>query len=148
MAGVNKVILVGNLGVDPEVTTIESGIKKASFRIATTEAFKTRSGERAEHTEWHNITVWRGLADVAEKYLRKGSKIYLEGRIRTREYTDRDGNKRYFTDIQGDTFQMLDRLNNNDSDKGYPQSQPQSAPAKQPENPPVKEETPEDDLPF
>lgn len=154
MAGVNKVILVGNLGNDPEVATIDSGVKRASFSVATTESFKNKNGDRTEHTEWHRVTVWRGLADVAEKYLRKGSKVYVEGRIRSREYTDKDNIKRYFTDIIADNFQMLDRADNNGAGGGYQQGgqsqqqqqqQQQQTPSAQQ---PVAEENPEDDLPF
>jgi single-strand DNA-binding protein len=107
MAGINKVILVGNLGKDPEIRTLESGAKVANFSLATTESYKDKSGNRVDQTEWHNIAVWRGLADVAEKYLKKGDKVYLEGKIRTRSWDDKDGNKRYTTEIQGDTFTML-----------------------------------------
>lgn len=107
MAGVNKVILVGNLGKDPEVRSIESGAKVASFSLATSETYKTKDGQKVEQTEWHNIVVWRGLADVAEKYLKKGSQIYLEGKIRTRSWDDKEGKKKYITEIIGDTFTML-----------------------------------------
>jgi single-strand DNA-binding protein len=148
MAGVNKVILVGNLGADPEVTTIDSGIKRARIRVATTETYKNRNGDRTEHTEWHNITIWRGLAEVAEKYLRKGSKIYVEGRLRTREYNDKDGVKKYFTEVAADNFVMLDRADNNSSNYGNQDSNSaqQNETAKSQE--PVQEENPEDDLPF
>ena len=105
--GVNKVILIGNLGRDPEIQRLESGVKKAAFSLATTEVYKNKEGEKVEHTEWHNIVLWRGLADVAENYLKKGSTIYLEGRIRKREYVDKDGVKRYITDILGDVMNML-----------------------------------------
>jgi single-strand DNA-binding protein len=107
MAGINKVILVGNLGKDPEIRTLESGTKVANFSLATTESYKDKTGNRVDQTEWHNIAVWRGLADVAEKYLKKGQQIYLEGRIRTRSWDDKDGVKRYTTEIVADTFTML-----------------------------------------
>lgn len=100
-------ILVGNLGKDPEVRSLENGVKVASFRLATTEKYTGKSGEKTEHTEWHNIVVWRGLAEIAEKYLRKGSSIYIEGKIRTREWTDKDSNKRYTTEIIADNLTML-----------------------------------------
>ena len=93
MAGINKVILVGNLGRDPEVKTTESGAKYARFSLATTESYKDKSGEKKDRTEWHNILCWRGLAEIAEKYLTKGSQIYLEGKIRTSTWED-NGQKR------------------------------------------------------
>lgn len=108
MAGVNKVILVGNLGKDPEVRHLESGASVANFSLATTESYKDKTtGERKEITEWHNISLWRGLADVAEKYLKKGSQIYVEGKLRTRSWEDKDGNTRYTTEVIGDSMTML-----------------------------------------
>ena len=109
MRGVNKVILVGNLGKDPEVQALESGVTVARFPIATTESYKDKTGQRVEQTEWHNIVLWRGLAEVAEKYLKKGGGVYLEGKIRTRSWDDKEGNKRYTTEIVGDNMVMLDR---------------------------------------
>ena len=106
-AGINKVILVGNLGRDPEIQRFDNGVKKASFSLATTEQYKGKDGEKASHTEWHNIILWRGLAEVAENYLKKGNTVYIEGRIRKREYEDKDGQKRYITDILGDSMNML-----------------------------------------
>lgn len=107
MAGVNKVILVGNLGRDPEVRHLESGAVVASFSIATSETYKDRnSGERREQTEWHNIVLWRGLAEVAEKYLHKGDSVYIEGKLRTRSW-EKDGITRYTTEIVGDNMTML-----------------------------------------
>lgn len=115
MAGVNKVILVGNLGKDPEVRHLEGGTSNAKFPIATTETFKDKAGNRQEQTEWHNIVVWRGLADIAEKYLKKGMTIYLEGKLRTRSWDDKDGNKRYTTEIVADTFTILSKKENSNS---------------------------------
>ena len=110
MAGINKVILVGNLGKDPEVRYLEGGTAVANFPIATSETYKDRtSGEKKTTTEWHNIVLWRGLAEIAEKYLKKGSQIYLEGKLRTRQWQDKDGNNRYTTEIVGDNLQMLGR---------------------------------------
>ncbi len=106
---VNKVILVGNVGKDPEVRYLESGVALARFPFATSETYKSKEGERITTTEWHNIVLWRGLAEVAEKYIKKGSQLYIEGRIRTRSYDDRDGNKRYMTEIIADQMQMLGR---------------------------------------
>ena len=107
MASVNKVILVGNLGKDPEVKKFDSGIKNASFSLATTEKFKNKAGEMVSNTEWHNIVVWGTLSDVAEKYLKKGSQIYLEGKIKTSSWEDKSGAKRYKTEIYADSFTML-----------------------------------------
>lgn len=114
---VNKVILVGNVGMDPEVRTLETGTKVARIRLATTERmFDRQSNETKEHTEWHTITLWRGLADVVDKYVHKGSQLYIEGRIRTREWMDKDNNKRYSTEIQADVMNMLGRRDSNSSD--------------------------------
>ncbi|MEW6470056.1 MAG: single-stranded DNA-binding protein [Bacteroidota bacterium] len=107
MAGVNKVILIGNLGKDPEVRHLEGGATVCNFPLATTETYKDKNGQRQEQTEWHNIVLWRGLADVAEKYLKKGSQIYLEGKLRTRSWEDKEGNKRYTTEVVGESFTML-----------------------------------------
>ena len=108
MAGVNKVILVGNLGKDPEVRHLESGAAVANFSLATSETYKDKtSGERKTITEWHNIVLWRGLAEVAEKYLKKGDSIYVEGKIRSRQWEDKDGNTRYTTEVVGDSMVML-----------------------------------------
>lgn len=107
MAGVNKVILVGNLGKDPEVRYLDSGVAVANFSLATTENYKNKEGERVSQTEWHNIVLWRGLAEVAEKYLKKGSSVYIEGKIRTRKWEDKEGNNRYSTEILGDNMTML-----------------------------------------
>jgi single-strand DNA-binding protein len=113
MAGVNKVILVGNLGKDPEVRHLEGGTAVASFTLATTEVYKDKSGQRVEQTEWHNIVVWRSLAEIAEKYLKKGMSIYLEGKLRTRSWEDKDKVKRYSTEIIADTFTMLGKKESN-----------------------------------
>jgi single-strand DNA-binding protein len=107
MASVNKVILVGNLGKDPEIKKFDSGIKNASFSLATTEKFKNKAGETVTTTEWHNIVVWGTLSEIAEKYLKKGSQIYLEGKIKTSSWEDKSGAKRYKTEIYADSFTML-----------------------------------------
>jgi single-strand DNA-binding protein len=107
MAGINKVILIGNLGKDPEVFTFENGNKKVSFSLATTESFKNKEGARVDRTEWHNIVLYRGLADIAAQYLKKGQTIYLEGSIRTRSYDNSEGRKVYVTEIEGGTMTML-----------------------------------------
>ncbi|MBI71944.1 MAG: single-stranded DNA-binding protein [Candidatus Marinimicrobia bacterium] len=107
MAGVNKVILVGNLGKDPEVRYLDSGVAVANFSLATTENYKNKQGEKVSQTEWHNIVLWRGLAEVAEKWLKKGSSVYIEGKIRTNKWEDKEGNTRYNTEILADNMTML-----------------------------------------
>jgi single-strand DNA-binding protein len=107
MAGVNRVILIGNLGKDPEIRSLEGGVKVANFSLATTETYKGKNGEKVDSTEWHNIVLWRGLAEVAESYLKKGNTIFIEGKIKTRDWTDKDGNKRYTTEIVADNMVML-----------------------------------------
>ena len=107
MAGVNKVILVGNLGKDPEVKYLDSGVAVANFSLATTENYKNKEGEKVSQTEWHNIVLWRGLAEVAEKYLKKGASVYIEGKIKTRKWEDKEGNTRYNTEILADNMTML-----------------------------------------
>jgi single-strand DNA-binding protein len=109
MAGVNKVILIGNLGKDPEVRHLEGGATVAKFPLATTEAFKDKSGQRVEQTEWHNIVLWRGLAEVAEKFLKKGMTIYVEGKLRTRSWDDKEGHKHYTTEVVADNFTILSK---------------------------------------
>ncbi|WP_295988053.1 single-stranded DNA-binding protein [uncultured Alistipes sp.] len=128
---VNKVILVGNVGIDPEVRTTESGVKVARIRLATTERlFDRQANETKEHTEWHTITLWRGLADVVDRYVRKGTQIYVEGRLRTREWMDKDNNKRYTTEILADTMNLLGRRSDNPASAG--DGAYGSAPAAQP----------------
>ena len=105
---VNKVILIGNLGRDPELRYTTGGTPVANFSIATSERWKNAEGELQEHTEWHNIVAWRRLAEIAGEYLRKGSRIYIEGRIRTRSWEGQDGQKRYRTEIMADNLMMLD----------------------------------------
>ena len=107
MAGVNKVILIGNLGKDPEVRHLDTGVAVANITLATTESYKNKEGERVNQTEWHDIVLWRGLAEIAEKYLTKGARIYIEGKIRTRKWEDKEGNNRYRTEIMADNMTML-----------------------------------------
>ena len=107
MAGVNKVILVGNLGKDPEVKYLDNGVAVANFSLATTENYKNKEGERVSQTEWHNVVLWRGLAEVAEKYLKKGASVYVEGKIKTRKWEDKEGVTRYSTEILGENITML-----------------------------------------
>ena len=107
---INKVILIGNVGAEPEVRALEGGVKVARLRIATTERIYNRqTQETKEHTEWHNVTLWRNLADVADRFIRKGSQVYIEGSLRTRDWTDKDGNKRYATEIVANDLKMLGR---------------------------------------
>jgi single-strand DNA-binding protein len=103
----NKVILIGNLGNDPEVRTLENGTKVASFSIATSERWKNKQGEKQEETDWHNCVVWSPKAEVVESYLKKGSKVMIEGKIKTRQY-EKDGEKKYITEIKVDNFEFLD----------------------------------------
>ena len=115
MIGVNKVILIGNLGKNPDVVALPQDrndetsnvVKKASFPLATTEYRRNREGERIEQTEWHNVVCWRALAEIAEKILRKGTQIYVEGKLQTRSWIDKDGNKRYITEVVADNFTVL-----------------------------------------
>ena len=173
---VNKVILVGNVGIDPEVRTLEGGAKVARIRLATTERLYDRaSNETKEHTEWHTITLWRGLADVVDRYVRKGTQLYIEGRLRTREWMDKDNNKRYTTEILADTMNLLGRRSDNPASDatpaygaaggygqqpaggssggyrpqgGYGQPAPAQQPAAQPAPQPAPPADDPDDLPF
>jgi single-strand DNA-binding protein len=111
MSGVNKVILIGNLGKDPEVRYLEGGVAVANFPLATTEVHKNRAGEKVESTEWHNVVLWRGLAEVAEKLLKKGMQVYIEGRLRTRSWEDKDGSKKRATEVVGENLTILSRKN-------------------------------------
>ena len=111
---VNKVILIGNLGKDPDVRHLENGASVANFPIATSENYKDRkTGEKVSQTEWHNIVVWRGLADIAERFLKKGDKIYIEGKLRTRSWQDQEGNNRYTTEVIADNLTMLGKAPEN-----------------------------------
>lgn len=107
MASLNKVMLIGNLGKDPEVRYTTSGQGVASFSIATTEKYKNKSGDWEEKTEWHNIVLWGKLAEIAKDYLSKGKTVFIEGRLQTRKWQDKDGRDRYNTEIVGDRMQML-----------------------------------------
>lgn len=108
MKSKNKITLIGTLGKDPEVKHLEDGLCVANFPIATNETWKDKNtGEKVSETEWHNIVLWRGLGEVAEKYLKKGNNVYIEGKLKTRSWTDRDGNTQYRTDVIGDDLIML-----------------------------------------
>jgi len=141
---INKVILVGNVGKDPEVRYLDSGVTVANFPFATSETYKNKNGEKVTTTEWHNIVIWRGLAEIVEKYVKKGSQLYLEGKIRTRSWDDRDGNKRYTTEIVADTMQMLGRRS--DESVAPPPSEEKLPTGETNEEDNTTEET--DDLPF
>ena len=114
MSGVSKVFLIGNLGKDPEVRYLDNGVAVANISIATTENYKNRKGDRVSQTEWHDVVLWRGLAEIAEKYLKKGSSVYIEGKIRTNKWGDKDENTRYKTEILADKLNMLGRSVNSD----------------------------------
>ena len=169
---INKVILVGNVGQDPEVRytgDVNNGTKVATIRLATTERYRDRNNNLQEHTEWHNVVAWRGQADLVEKYVKKGTQLYIEGRLRSRTWEDQTGAKRYAIDIVADTIQLLGRRQDSQQQGGYsapaqpaqqsyqqPYQQPAPQPAPQPVQQPVQpaqtkpfgEEEPSDDLPF
>ena len=156
-SSVNKVILIGNLGKDPEVRHLESGVGVANFSLATSETYKDRkTGERVSQTEWHNVVLWRGLADVAEKYLKKGDKIYIEGKLRTRSWQDQQGNNRYTTEIIADNMTMLGKAtdrNTVDSESSNTPQPKENTPNSENKTEKLSEEfsSPEDendDLPF
>lgn len=117
MSGINKVILVGHLGKDPEVRHLDGNVTVASFPLATSETYN-KDGKRIEQTEWHNIVMWRGLADVASKYLQKGKLVYIEGKLRTRSFEDKEGHKKYTTEVVAENFTMLGRKS--DFENGTP----------------------------
>lgn len=162
----NKVMLIGNVGKDPEVRYLEpnspTSAKVATFTLATTERYKDRNGEVKENTEWHNIVAWRNNADVVEKFVRKGTQLYIEGRLRSRSWDGQDGAKHYITEINADTIQLLGRRSDNPGADGTPSAASSAAPAAQPARPsaapaaapaaqPVSQpasDAPDDDLPF
>jgi single-strand DNA-binding protein len=115
MSGINKVILVGHLGKDPEVRHLDGGVTVASFPLATSESYN-KDGKKIEQTEWHNIVMWRGLADIASKYLQKGKLVYIEGKLRTRSFEDKEGHKKYTTEIVAENFTMLGRKSDFEND--------------------------------
>lgn len=139
MRGLNKVILIGNLGKDPD---FKEDLKRASFSLATTESYIDKNGQRVDQTEWHNIVIWGNLAEIAHKYLKKGTPIYLEGKIRSRSYDDAEGQKKFITEIRADNFIMLGGKREEDSSS--PQNSETTFSA--PEISQVSQ--PDDDLPF
>lgn len=152
MSGINKVILVGHLGKDPEVRHLEGNVTVASFPLATSETYN-KDGRKIEQTEWHNIVMWRGLADVASKYLQKGKLVYIEGKLRTRSFEDKEGHKKYTTEIVAENFTMLGRKSDFDNGHGDQSQLESTTPAKTAEDQPMDYNRPaatnaEDDLPF
>jgi len=139
MASVNKVILVGNLGRDPEIRYTQQGTAVANFSLATTNRFKSRSGEMEERTEWHRIVAWDKLAEICGQYLAKGRQVYIEGRLQTREWEDKDGNKRSTTEVVAQTMQMLGRREGQAGASGPSGSGPASEPMG---------DAPDDEIPF
>jgi single-strand DNA-binding protein len=121
----NKVLLIGNVGKDPEIRHLQGGASVATITLATSERYRDRNGESRELTEWHTIIAWRQLADLAENYIRKGSQIYVEGKIRSRSWDDQNGQKRYVTEIQADAIQLLGRRSDNPA-ANQQQAQPQN----------------------
>lgn len=147
---INKVILVGNLGRDPEVRHLESGATVATFTMATNENYRDKAGEWQTVTQWHNIVAWRYLAEMAERSLKKGSLVYVEGKLTNRKYQDKDGNDKYITEVVANVMRSLERR---EQSAGYGESMPTERPAQsagnQPQQPAKKvEDFDEDDLPF
>jgi single-strand DNA-binding protein len=141
MASVNKVILIGNLGADPELRYTPSGAAVANFNMATTEKWKDKEGQLQEKTEWHRIILWARQAEIAKEYLRKGSSVYIEGRLQNRNYEDKDGIKRYVTEIIGQRMQLL-------GGRGGGAPSESSGGPSEPPPPPGNLENEDDDLPF
>ncbi len=119
MSGINKVILIGHLGKDPEIKYLEGNIAKLSFSLATSEIFKDKNGNKSEHVEWHNLIFWRNLAENGNKILRKGMQIYVEGKLKTREWIDREGIKKNITEIIGETFVLLQKKELDNSNTNF-----------------------------
>ena len=148
MAGVNKVILVGNLGKDPEVRHLDNGRAVANFSIATSETYKNKAGEKVTNTEWHNVVLWTPLAEIAERFMKKGSQVYIEGKLTTRSWDDQEGNKRYTTEVVGRELTLLGSRDNNDNGGSSPASTSNTtaAPAESPVSNIPEDDS--DDLPF
>ena len=150
MAGVNKVILIGNLGSDPEVRHLSSGSVVANFNIATSESYTNKNGERVTQTEWHRIELWDGLAKVAEQYLKKGQTVYVEGKLKTENWQDSDGNNRTTTRIRGLNLTMLGGKNseNSGSNMESPQENEPTPQAKPTTSTPAPSDDEVDDFAF
>lgn len=147
---VNKVILIGNLGKDPEVRHLENGASVANFSLATSESYTDKNtGQLVTNTDWHNIVVWRGLANIAEKYAKKGDKIYIEGKLKSRSYQDQDGITKYITEVLGENIVLLGRNENSGQNNPDASNNTSSAPISNApvSAPPIIEEE-DDDLPF
>ena len=146
MASLNKVMLIGRLGADPEIRYTPSGSAVANFRMATTERWTSKEGEKQERTEWHKIVAWRKLGETCGEYLHKGSLVYIEGSLQTRDWEDRDGNKRWTTEIVAYRMQMLDRKGERGEavpvEESFPTEEPVEATST------ADPEAPEDDIPF
>lgn len=147
MRGVNRVMLIGNLGKDPDVQFLDGNIAVAKFSLATTETFKDRAGKLISQTEWHTVVLWRGLAELAQKYLHKGSLVYIEGRLRTRSWEDKEGNKKFATEVVGDNLIMLDKRTDGTSSHSHLHHQEGMEGLGNSDNPPAIGE-PSEDLPF
>ena len=119
MSGINKVILIGHLGKDPEIKYLEGNIAKLSFSLATSEIFNDKNGNKSEHVEWHNLVFWRNLAENGNKILKKGMQIYVEGKLKTREWIDREGIKKNITEIIGETFVLLQKKELDNSNTNF-----------------------------
>lgn len=147
---INKVILVGNVGKDPEIRYLDNGVAIARFPLATSENFKDKEGNKQSRTEWHNIVLWRGLAEVAEKYVKKGNPLYIEGKITSRSYEDPNGGgTKYFTEIVGNVMQMLGSRTDGDSYAGQESTPTTSSTGNNSGNTDnVSEPLETDDLPF
>lgn len=147
---INKVLLIGNVGKDPDIRHLENGAVVASFSLATTERFKDKTGAVQDQTEWHNIVCWRNLAEIVEKYVTKGSQVYIEGKIRTRSWTDQTGQKRYTTEIIADNLQLLGKKGDSPNQGGAQQIhqayQPQGQISQVQSE--INDDNSEDDLPF
>ncbi len=149
MRGVNRVVLIGNLGKEPDIQYLEGNIAVAKFPLATTETYKDRTGNLVSQTEWHTVVLWRGLAELAQKYLHKGSLVYIEGRIRTRNWEDKDKNRRFSTEIVGDNLVMLDkRKEHTDGHTETPSAEAGSFPDMNFDGGSIVSNITKDDLPF
>ncbi len=145
--GVNKVILIGNLGADPEMKNFDSGTVMARINIATTEVYRDRDGNKQERTEWHRVILWQKLAEIAEKYLKKGDQVYIEGSLRTRSY-EQDGQTKYITEIRGDNMTMLGSPSSGQAkQKSSGQSEMAGSKVQEPDSE-GEVPAPDDDLPF
>lgn len=145
MASVNRVILIGNLGADPETRYLPNGDQVTTLRLATTDVWKDKDGNKQEATEWHRVVLWRKLAEIASQYLKKGAQIYIEGSLKTRKWQDKDGQDRYTTEVTGDTMKMLGRRPEGGSSAPVPAP---ARPAQSSAAPAAGGEDWTDDIPF